>query len=76
MIFKCCILPYFDVGNIFYNGAYDIRVKSLQTMQNKCLRTIYGPKLGPVINDAHRENILLMCHERRELNMLKYAHKM
>lgn len=75
LIFKSCILPYFDVGDIFYNGATETRIKSLLTIQNKCLRTIYGPKQWPGVNTAHRENSLLMCHERRELNLQKYAHK-
>lgn len=44
-------------------------------MQNKCLRTIYGSKSWPGINNAHQDNNSLMCHERRELNLLKYGHK-
>lgn len=75
LIFKSCILPYLDVGDIFYSGARETRIKSLQVTQNKCLRTIYGPKQWPGVIDAHRNNNLLMCHERRELNLLKYAHK-
>lgn len=75
LIFKSCILPYLDVGDIFYSGANNSRIKSLQVIQNKCLRTIYGPKHWPGVTESHRSNNLLMCQERRELNLLKYAHK-
>lgn len=68
-------IPFFDIGGVFYRGANDTRIKSLQTIEIKCLKTIYGPKAWPGINSAHRDNNLLLCHERRELNMLKYAHR-
>lgn len=75
LLFKCCILPHYDVGDIFYSGANDNHLKGLQTVQNKCIKTIYGNKCWPGILNAHRENNLLLCSEGRGLNLMKYAHK-
>lgn len=58
----------------FYSGAnLDLR-KSLQTYQNKCLRTIYGKKLWPGTTIAHQDNGLLTVRARQYLHLLKYAH--
>lgn len=75
LIFKSCILPYQDIGDVFYSGATIERMKGLQTAQNKCLRTIYGAKNWPGVIRAHRNNNILLCMERRNLNLLKFAHK-
>lgn len=75
LILKSCILPYQDIGDIFYSGATFERMKGLQTAQNKCLRTVYGTKNWPGVIKAHRDNNILLCVERRNLNLLKFAHK-
>lgn len=75
LILKSCILPYQDIGDVFYSGATIERMKGLQTAQNKCLRTIYGTKDWPGVLRAHRDNNILLCIERRNLNLLKFAQK-
>lgn len=73
IIFKSSILPFFDVGDIFYIGTNLEQKKSLQTLQNKCLRTIYGRKAWPGTEEAHRRNNLLLTKERQLLHLLRYA---
>lgn len=43
LLYKSSILPYnVDQGDLFYNASTKELLKSLQTLQNYCLRTIYG----------------------------------
>lgn len=73
LIFKSSILPFFDVGDIFYTGSNVELRKSLQTQQNKCLRTIYGRRNWPGTEEAHPNNNLLLTKERQLQHLLRYS---
>lgn len=74
MILKSCLLPYLDIGRIFYSGANADLKKSLQNVQTKCLRTVYGKKDWPGKETAHSANRILTTKDRQNLHLLKYAH--
>lgn len=75
-LYKSSILPYIDQGSIFYGNARKDTLGGLQTLQNSCLRTIYGKKNWPGINMAHHEMNLFTTNKRRLFNLMVYTHEL
>lgn len=73
-VFKSMILPMLDIGDIYYQSANKDILNSLQSLQNKCLRTIYYNKKWPGTLEAHKNINIFMTDSRRKLNLLKNAH--
>lgn len=42
LLYKSYIIPYFDLGNLWYTAANEQLTRGLQTLQNKCIRIING----------------------------------
>lgn len=74
-LYKSCILPYFDQGSLYFDCAVKDILKGLQTFQNKCLRLVTGKKRWEGTQEAHRKANLLSVADRRNLSLLKFAHK-
>lgn len=74
LLYKRSKLPYFDLGNIFYVSCDAVRLRSLQTLQNKGLRIILGKKQWTDTETAHVKCKLLKIHLRQKLSLLKYSH--
>lgn len=75
LLYKTSILCFFDQGDIYYNVATVHELNSLQTLQNKCLRVIFGSKKKwPGTKKAHVDCSLLKIRDRRMISLLKYAH--
>lgn len=76
LLFKTCILPYADIGDIFYNSGHKYLLNKLQILQNKSLKIIYGRNTDLSTVELHRLSNLLDLKGRRKLNLLKLAFKM
>lgn len=74
-IYKGMIMPYLDIGDIYYNSGMKEQFKGLQTLQNKGLRIIWGKRDWPGTEAAHNECKLLPSNMRRQGNLVKYGHK-
>lgn len=72
-LYKSTILPFFDQGSPFYISANKNSLKSLQSLQNRALRIIYGKKNWPGTENAHKECKLLNTDDRRNFFLLKHA---
>lgn len=70
------ILPYFDVGDIYYNSANNELLKGLQSLQNSALRLILGRKNWPGSEQAHAECNLFQTRKRRIYNLIKNGQKL
>lgn len=46
LLYKSKILPYYDLGSLFYESASADQVQRLQTLQNKCVKIIFGNNTG------------------------------
>lgn len=76
LLFKTCILPYVDIGDIFYNSGYKTLLNKLQTLQNKSLKIVYGKDTELSTDEMHAKSNLLKLESRRKVNLLKTAYKM
>lgn len=76
LLYKSKILPYFDLGDIFYDSANADQVRGLQTIQNKCLKIIYGTRSKYNLEELHVKSKLLKAKDRRILSLLKFGHRM
>lgn len=74
LLYKSSILCYFDQGDLFFNAGGKKQLQSLQVLQNRCLRIIFGKRNWPGIEQAHIRCNLLFVKDRRYLSLLKYAH--
>lgn len=75
LLYKTSILCFFDQGDIFYNAATRHELAAMQTIQNKCLRVIFGSKKKwPGTELAHKNCNLLKIKDRRNISLVKYAH--
>lgn len=59
LLYKGKMLPYLDQGDLFYDSANADQVSGLQTLQNHCLRIIYGKKSRTNICELHKKSKLL-----------------
>lgn len=75
ILYKSSILPYVVQGSIFYGSANKDILQGLQTLQNSCLRTIYGKKDWPGTDRAHQDMRLMRIENRRMLNLMVYTHE-
>lgn len=73
-LYKSSILPFIDQGDLFYGASTKELLKSLQTLQNNCIRTIYGKTNWPGTQQAHNACRLLFLKDRRTCHLLKRAH--
>lgn len=73
-LYKSSILPFMDQGDLFFVAGNKTLLNSLQTMQNNCLRTVYGRQRWPGTQQAHTESKLMLLSDRRNLHLLKRAH--
>lgn len=76
LLFKSKILPYFDLGDLFYDSARADQVRGLQTIQNKCLKIIFGTKSVTNLDDLYVQSRLLKTKDRRILSILKFGHRL
>lgn len=76
LLYKTCILPYADIGDIFYNSGSKLLLNKLQILQNKSLRIVYGKNAELSTDEMHVNSNLLKLENRRKLNLLKTAFKM
>lgn len=76
LLYKSYILPYFDLGNLWYHSACVHHKRTLQVLQNKCIKIIIGKKNYHDSNTAHRELSLLKLDDRVKISQLKFAHRM
>lgn len=76
LLYKSSILPFIDLGCIFYVACDKARQQSLQTLQNRCLRAIIGRKLWSNTTDAHTLCKLQTVGQRQKLFLLKFGHKL
>lgn len=75
-LYKACIMPFIDQGDIFYSCSNEDILKSLQVQQNKALRVIIGSKSWINTLEAHNQTHILTTSNRRNLNLVSYAHKL
>lgn len=73
-LYKGSILPYLDIGNLFYCASNKSSLNSLQVIQNRALKVIYSRKEWTNTETAHRRSKLLTLEDRRNMSCLKYAH--
>lgn len=59
LLYKSKILPYYDIGDLFYDSANADQDRCLQTLQNKCIRIIYGSYSGLSTDVLHKKGNLL-----------------
>lgn len=76
LLYKTSILPYFDIGQLYYDSCTKAELAKLQSLQNRCLKVIYTKKKWPGHETAQRESNLLPLHMRRNLNLLTLAQKL
>lgn len=76
LIFRSMLLPYFDVGDIYYNAANNELLKGLQSLQNQALKLISGRKNWAGSEQAHNKYNLLTTSKRRIYNLVKNGHMM
>lgn len=75
-LYKSSIIPYFDLGSMFYCGASRNEIEGLQTPQNKCLKSVLGRKNWISTDNAHIKCNILKVKHRRQLMLLKYGHNL
>lgn len=74
LIYKSSILPIADQGSTFYGSCEIGRLKNLQSLQNKALRTILGKKHWVNTATAHSDCSLLYLEDRPRMFLLKSGH--
>lgn len=74
LIYKSNILPFADQGCIFYCNCESGKLKNLQSLQNKALRTVIGNKNWTNTASAHNSCNLMMLEDRRKMFLLKSGH--
>lgn len=74
LLYKSRILPFFDLGIIFYS-CDATKINSLQILKNRALRTIIGKKIWSNTDDAHKNCNLLEIKARQRLFLVKHIHK-
>lgn len=67
LIYKSSILPYMDLGCVYYINCESSRLNALQTLQNKALRMIIGKKEWIDTEAAHSRCNRLQLTNRRNL---------
>lgn len=75
-LYKSCIMPFLDQGDIYYSCAKKESLKSLQTQQNRALKIIIGKKKWVDTKSAHAQTNIAPTTDRRNLNLLCFAHKL
>lgn len=78
LLVKTCILPYYDIGDIFYNSSQKQFLNKLQVLTNNSLRTVYMKARGEIgsIDKMHLDAKLLKLVDRRRLHLLKVSYEM
>ena len=78
MIYKTMILPYLDMGNIYYTGLPLNDLKKLQTVQNIALRICFNIKdpLLVTTKELHLKANLLPLYYRRKYLLLTVCYRL
>lgn len=76
LIFKICVLPYADIGDIFFYSRYKYMLNKLQIAQNYSLKIVYGRNSNLDLDQVHTQAKLLKLEDRRRFNQLEPAYKM
>lgn len=76
LLYKSYIIPYFDLGNLWFNTATDQVILGLQTLQNKSIKNIYGKNNHLSPDEAHKELRLFKVCDRIKIVLIKQAHRM
>lgn len=78
LLVKTCILPYYDIGDIFYKSSKKQLLNNLQVLMNNSLRTVYLKSIGETgsVDRMHTDAKLLKLADRRRLHLLKVSFKM
>lgn len=71
LLFKTCILPYADIGDIFYNSSHKYLRQKLQVLQNKSLKIVHGGNAKLTTEEMLSKSNLLKLEDRKKLNLLK-----
>ena len=74
-IFKSLVLPYFDYGDIIYQGASIKTLDKLQSLQNRGLRICFGNRTLLNTAEMHREAKLCMLYTRRTHHVYNFMYK-
>ena len=74
-IYKSKVLPYFDYGDVLYDGTIYTQTNKLQRLQNRALKICL--KLPPRSSTAqiHLTAEVNYLADRRNTHLLKYAYK-
>lgn len=78
LLVKTCILPYYDIGDVFYHSSQKKYLQKLQVLLNNSLRSVYLKHKGEIgsVKSMHEDGNLLFLDDRRRLHLLKIAFKM
>lgn len=71
-LYKSSILPYMDIGDLFYSSANLENLNGLQVVQNKALRIIISKKNWQSTETAHTRCRLLKLRIRRNKSLSYY----
>lgn len=72
-LYKSMILPVVDYGDIFTHNKNDKILKKLQTIQNRCILTIFRLQKLANTNEEEKKLDLLPLTERSALHVLQFA---
>lgn len=78
LLVKTCILPFYDIGDVFYHSGQKSYLQKLQVLLNNSLRVVYLKQKGETgsVKTMHNDANLLLLEARRRLHLLKIAFKM
>lgn len=74
LLYKSKVMPYFDLGDLYYDVANKNHLQGLQVLQNKCLKIIYTRKNWVNTDEAHKRSNILSTRNRRIFALIKYGH--
>ena len=74
-IYKSMILPYFDYGDILYNGACKEGLDKLQRLQNRCLKICLNVNMRFDTNELHASTKMPMLQARRTAHVNNFMYK-
>lgn len=74
-LYKSSILPFYEIGSIFYNCCDKNNLAGLQNLQNKSHKVIIGKRNWNGIDQAHIKCGLLKTESRRIINLLIHGHQ-
>ena len=74
-VYKAYLLPIIDYGDVLYANSNADRLKKLQSIQNRCLKTCLRLNLRTSTLEIHKKSNLTTLDLRRENHLLNIAYK-